>query len=204
MSSFFMVLSMIAWVAAIAFLIAGTIRFMDAPRVEPGSPPPVDERAWFRRRRYLLATSAGVAVLFLIVSVATTDMSGPSDEEFAQSQQDALHDQEQSWEAMGYDGAMPKLDAATVALRASEVVILSDKIMMEGSSPADCTSLGKSYEALFMAEFPDAEQQSYLDALTASLSQAISGCEDGRWQDAMVDVVESGILANAYTTKFTR
>lgn len=119
-------------------------------------------------------------------------------------QQGALRLQQQSWEAMGYDGAMPDLDASTVGLRVAEVVELSDKIVMQGSSSADCVALADSFAALFMAEFPDAEQQSYLEALTASLSQAISGCEDGRWKEAMVDIVEAGILAGAYMTKFTR
>ena len=81
---------------------------------------------------------------------------------------------------------------------------LSDKIVIDGSSPADCVALSDSFAALFMAEFSDAEQQSYLEALTASLSQAVSGCEDGRWKDAVVDVVEAGALASAYGSKYVR
>lgn len=195
-----MVLSLIAGLAAVGFLIAGTIKFMDAPHGEPGAAAVTDSRPWFRRRRYLLGASAGLAAVFLIASVATT--SGPTADDRAEAQQETVDAQAQMWEAMGYDGSVPSLDAATVGSEVDGVVALADRILMDGSSSTDCVALSDSYQALFMAEFDDEERQSYLDALTDSLSQAISGCEDGRWQNAMVDVVEAGVIAGAYGTKY--
>lgn len=72
---------------------------------------------------------------------------------------------------------------------------------MKGTEPSDCDTLGEYWDLIHLAEFVD-EQQALLEGVKHGLSQAISDCEDGRWNDAIPELTDVLTLADRYTARF--
>jgi hypothetical protein len=138
--------------------------------------------------------TVSIAVAVTILLTGCTSAEDRAAAEAAEDQRVA----EQMWEADGNTGPLPDLSAQGVADHVSELATLTNSIIMNGSTDASCSALSDSWDLIHLADFSDDEQQSYIEALKAPLSQAISGCEDGRWQDAMPNVVEVNTMADAY------
>lgn len=109
---------------------------------------------------------------------------------------------EDTWAAMGYDGKPPVHDAAAVRATIASITMRSDRIILEGSTDADCEPYLDAFKVLILADFDD-PRQDYMAPLKESLSQVHYTCSElGTWRGAIDDVLDVYYLGTDYLNKF--
>lgn len=147
------------------------------------------------RVRHFQQVALGVVLIVALTGCV------PAREQAAHDAAEKLRVAEQMWKADGNTGPLPDISASGVSASIASLARTTERIIMKGTEPSDCDTLGEYWNLIHLAEFVD-EQQALLEGVKRGLSQAISGCEDGRWNDAVPELADVLTLANAYAERY--